>query len=156
MPRPCRLRQRGTLASLQLAAERLEAECLLAIGELGTDQSREDDYQVVQAVVRAAHDSRIALGQMADRARASADSQDDGEHEYAAAGAMTEVPGSTEPRKPFAISFDRDWLLRMADREGACGCTSVGGLAVELGLYAQPNGSHADLGREINHLDFEC
>lgn len=32
----------------------------------------------------------------------------------------------------------REWLMKAADLEDACGCTSVGGLAVELGLYRAP------------------
>ena len=32
----------------------------------------------------------------------------------------------------------REWLMKAADAEDACGCTSVGGLAVTLGLYRDP------------------
>ena len=37
-----------------------------------------------------------------------------------------------------ALQIDRDWLLKMAEVEDAAGCVSVGGLAVDLGLYERP------------------
>ena len=32
----------------------------------------------------------------------------------------------------------REWLLKMADGEDACRSISVGGMAVDLGIYAEP------------------
>jgi hypothetical protein len=46
-----------------------------------------------------------------------------------------------EAETPFAVMtrVSPEWLLRMADAEAECGgCISVGGLAVELGLYKSP------------------
>lgn len=106
-PRPSRPGQcsvgspTASLASLQTLAERLEAECLVVLRDLwATSRASVDEYQVVQSVLRASHDSRVALGQMVDRAKGEAAAragqpEDDGSDdsaEFVAVGSMTELP----------------------------------------------------------------